>query len=625
MDSVEKLTVFEVSGVFIHTAKAESEDVLLAGKVQLVLQGKECYVFWNPLHHGNAVEQPDPDWTVVNTRSDQATNGNAEEGRANQAGQSRSKNSLSIDLAAVRSIRMSTPNLGWAYLVFRMTDDEDMPPLHFHEGGSRELISMIRKYVTVSRSPTDRDLLNVHPKNTDALSTSFSELQILSETSGNYVSKFFKDPVTATMGGFSRVTSFVRDNILPSSNMLNRPTEDYSQIFPDITTFKVEQDFDLIATTENKLADRPEVTRSSPLTEAEWHAFLDGEGRVLNVPDLKEKIFRGGIEPSIRKDLWPFLLCYYSWNSTTKERIDSRKHKEDEYFGMKAQWKTITTEQERRFSIFKERKNLIGSKWSRTLLSLPGITRSQLMTQTLYKDVIRTDRIHPFFAGEKNVHLDQLFSILMTYTQLNFDLGYVQGMSDILSPILLVMEDEVDAFWCFVGYMDNLKLEQNFDMKQEGMKNQLIQLNKLVQVIEPELYGFLQSKESSNMFFCFRWLLIHFKREFTFEDIMRLWEVMWTGLPCQNFHLLLCLAILDGQKRTMTEQDLDFNDILKYVNELSLKLNVEEILRNGESIFLQLKNTPEIPAVLWEIVCQSGEEESSQASESSIEVIADLE
>lgn len=40
-------------------------------------QGKDCYVLWNPLHHGNAVEQPDPDWTVVNTRSDQATNGNA--------------------------------------------------------------------------------------------------------------------------------------------------------------------------------------------------------------------------------------------------------------------------------------------------------------------------------------------------------------------------------------------------------------------------------------------------------------------------------------------------------------------------------------------------------------------
>ena len=32
--------------------------------------------------------------------------------------------------------------------------------------------------------------------------------------------------------------------------------------------------------------------------------------------------------------------------------------------------------------------------------------------------------------------------------------GYVQGMSDLLSPILFVMDDEADAFWCFVGFME---------------------------------------------------------------------------------------------------------------------------------------------------------------------------
>ena len=32
--------------------------------------------------------------------------------------------------------------------------------------------------------------------------------------------------------------------------------------------------------------------------------------------------------------------------------------------------------------------------------------------------------------------------------------GYVQGMSDLLSPILEVMGSEVDAFWCFVGFMN---------------------------------------------------------------------------------------------------------------------------------------------------------------------------
>lgn len=52
--------------------------------------------------------------------------------------------------------------------------------------------------------------------------------------------------------------------------------------------------------------------------------------------------------------------------------------------------------------------------------------------------------------------MEQLYDILMTYIMYNFDLGYVQGMSDLLSPILFLMDNEVDAFWCFVGFMDKV-------------------------------------------------------------------------------------------------------------------------------------------------------------------------
>lgn len=70
------------------------------------------------------------------------------------------------------------------------------------------------------------------------------------------------------------------------------------------------------------------------------------------------------------------------------------------------------------------------------------------------KDVNRTDRNHPFFEGEHNPNVTLLHDILMTYVMYNFDLGYVQGMSDLLAPILYVTQHEATAFWCFVGYMN---------------------------------------------------------------------------------------------------------------------------------------------------------------------------
>lgn len=72
------------------------------------------------------------------------------------------------------------------------------------------------------------------------------------------------------------------------------------------------------------------------------------------------------------------------------------------------------------------------------------------------KDVNRTDRTMAFYAGENNPNLTVLSDILMTYVMYNFDIGYVQGMSDLLSPILCLLRNEVDTFWCFVGFMDKV-------------------------------------------------------------------------------------------------------------------------------------------------------------------------
>lgn len=103
------------------------------------------------------------------------------------------------------------------------------------------------------------------------------------------------------------------------------------------------------------------------------------------------------------------------------------------------------------------------------------------------------------------------------------------------------------------------------------------------------------SQDSGSLCFCFRWLLIWFKREFPFPDVLRLWEVLWTGLPGPNLHLLVACAILDMERDTLMLSGFGSNEILKHINELTMKLSVEDVLTRAEGLYRQLTACPELP------------------------------
>ena len=210
------------------------------------------------------------------------------------------------------------------------------------------------------------------------------------------------------------------------------------------------------------------------------------------------------------------------------------------------------------------------------------------------KDVHRTDRHIPLFEGEDiphpdpdspfaesgtNVHLEQMKDMLLTYNEYDRDLGYVQGMSDLLAPIYAVMQDDALAFWGFVKFMERMVCpeyfriresmltmlqERNFLRDQSGMRTQLLTLDHLVQLMDPALYLHLQSADSTNFFFFFRMLLVWYKREFEWVDILRLWESLWTDYLSSNFHLFIALAILEKHRDVIMEHLKHFDEVLKY-------------------------------------------------------------
>lgn len=599
-EPVQKV-LFEHDGVFIHPRSDEDaiEQDLLSGSLRIVDKDGDIAVEFRPLEDavdpsnmlcagkdsssvmawaqcsGSQYQQLsetqhsyETEWDMVNAVSFRRKPCASRDGALNH-GHERSRWAFTFCLSDLRSVTVKEE--GWTFLLFELKEScTALPALHFHQGGSREFLDGLRRFALLSEATDDDTCLLVSCHNR-ALCQSFENL--LDDNSFGLVhQKFRKDPYVTTLGGFSKVTNYIFDAFRGTEEQHQRPPEEVADLLGEVIqgleiNQQEEPGFEVI--TRIDLGARPQVTRAEPLSVEDWTRHQDPEGRMTRVPQLKKVIFKGGLSHAVRRDAWKFLLGYFPWNSSQDERKTLLRLKTDEYFRMKLQWKSISDEQERRNSRLRDYRSLIE------------------------KDVNRTDRTNRFYEGIDNPGLVLLNDILMTYCMYDFDLGYVQGMSDLLSPILYVMENEVDAFWCFVSFMD--QMHQNFEEQMQGMKTQLIQLGALLRLLDLSFWNYLESQDSGYLYFCFRWLLIRFKRELSFQDVLRLWEVMWTGLPCHNFHLLVCCAILDSEKQKIMEENYGFNEILKHINELSMKLDVEDILQKAEGIGLQMRSCKDLP------------------------------
>ncbi|XP_018088871.1 TBC1 domain family member 25 isoform X2 [Xenopus laevis] len=238
-----------------------------------------------------------------------------------------------------------------------------------------------------------------------------------------------------------------------------------------------------------------------PLNDAEFHTYLNHEGQLTRPEELRLRIYHGGVEPSLRKVVWRYLLNVYPDGLSGKERMDYMKCKTREYYQLKGEWLQRCSAEDLDF-----------------------------IQGNVMKDVLRTDRTHPYYAGsEDNPHLQALHDLLTTYAITHPQVSYCQGMSDIASPILAVMDNEAHAFICFCGIMK--RLEGNFRMDGECMSIKFSHLKLLLHYSDPHFHSYLLSRGADDLLFCYRWLLLELKREFAFESALRMLEVMWSSLP----------------------------------------------------------------------------------------------
>ncbi|ONM04280.1 Ypt/Rab-GAP domain of gyp1p superfamily protein [Zea mays] len=212
------------------------------------------------------------------------------------------------------------------------------------------------------------------------------------------------------------------------------------------------------------------------------------------------------------------------------------------------------------------------------------------------------DHLEPYMI----YHAARLVALLEAYALYDPEIGYCQGMSDLLSPIIAVMEEDHEAFWCFVGFMR--KARHNFRLDEVGIKRQLKTVSQIIKRKDSHLYRHLQKLQAEDCFFLYRMVVVLFRRELTFEQTMCLWEVMWADqaairagigrstwarirlhAPPTDDLLLYAIAACVLQKRKLIiEKYSSMDEILRECNSMAGQLDVWKLLDDAHHLVVDL-------------------------------------
>ncbi|XP_050387239.1 rab GTPase-activating protein 22-like [Argentina anserina] len=334
---------------------------------------------------------------------------------------------------------------------------------------------------------------------------------------------------------------------------------------------------------------------------------------------LLEKVRSGGVDPSIRAEVWPFLLGVYDLDSSEKERESVRKKKRKEYEMLRKQCQSLLT-QGKWFDLLKLFTNAAAdyadsqrtirldavraddewATYSPSQAALVSKTKAHKEAESVgLKLHITVD--YEDLEPRRIFHAARLVAILEAYAMYDPEIGYCQGMSDLLAPIITVMEKDDEAFWCFVGFMKMAR--DNFRRDGTGIERQLSIISRIIRGKDVTLYRHLEKLQAADCHFVYKMLMVLLRRVLSFEQTLCLWEVMWAdqaaireGIaesdwgrspPVDDLFLYAIAACVLQQRDSILECS-SMEDIISEFNSMAGRLDVWKLLDDAHDLVVSL-------------------------------------
>ncbi|KAI0094002.1 TBC-domain-containing protein [Irpex rosettiformis] len=152
------------------------------------------------------------------------------------------------------------------------------------------------------------------------------------------------------------------------------------------------------------------------------------------------------------------------------------------------------------------------------------------------KEKIRNDTFRTLATDtgfKERVREDMLVRLLDAFVWRNHDrqeshqLGftYVQGMNVLAAPFLYTMPSELEAFFCFAKFIEEscpLYVQPTLEGVHRGLKL----LDRCLKIVDPEMYGYLRSKNLSAELYAFPSILTLCACTPPLDEVLQLWDFL---------------------------------------------------------------------------------------------------
>ncbi|KAI3926693.1 hypothetical protein MKW92_040865 [Papaver armeniacum] len=363
--------------------------------------------------------------------------------------------------------------------------------------------------------------------------------------------------------------------------------------------------------------------RKHPLSNQQWKNLFDEDGKFSDggVKFLK-KVRSGGVDPSIRAEVWPFLLGVYDLSSTKEEREITRRQKSGDSESIVEDPDSPASKDviaEESSSIVKESPDCEDSHeqvhdqsptayWDNNESGITSVDVSVSGTESSDSDSIE----EPETGGSK-VHRDEDFrhgreSFTAAEDQWGMDGLSTQaavqwGLKDYdhLEPCRVFhaapscntrpmhFDDEIDiagmkedyeAFWCFVGFMK--KARHNFRLDVQRLPS----------------YRHLEKMQAEDCFFVYRMVVV------LSDESLRLskqcgyqarigsnssWgRIRYKAPPTEDLLLYAIAACVLQRRKLIIEMYSSMDEIIRECNNMAGHLDVWKLLDDAHELVMNL-------------------------------------